>query len=173
MLEPQLQEFFAPFKLARQSQRLQGRVAMAAMARLTELLAEPPQEKLEFELNFGVNEQGTSYVHGNVKAVVSMTCQRCGEPVAVTVESPVAIAFVTSDEEASRLSEGLEPYLVAEDRVILSDLLEDELILALPIVAVHPEQTCNPWFQRDQSPAEAIEEKRPSPFAVLEQLKRH
>ncbi|MBI3772819.1 MAG: DUF177 domain-containing protein [Gammaproteobacteria bacterium] len=173
MLEPQPQEFFAPFKLARQSQQLRGQMAMVAMARLAGLLAVAPEEKLEFELNFGVDEQGTSFVHGNVKAVVSMTCQRCGDPVAVTVESPVAIAFVTSEEEANRLPEGLEPYLVVEDRVILADLLEDELILALPIVATHPEQTCNPWFQRDQTPAEAVEEKRPSPFSVLEQLKRH
>jgi uncharacterized protein len=102
-----------------------------------------------------------------------MTCQRCGDPVAVTVNSPVAIAFIANEDEAERLPEGLEPYLVEDDRVILANLLEDELILALPIVAVHPEQACNPWFQRDQSTAEAVEEKRPSPFAVLEQLKRH
>lgn len=174
MLEPRQQEFIAPFKLARQSLHLQGRMTMTGMARLIESLAGPPAHELEFELDFGVNEQGTSFARGRVKAVVSMICQRCGERIPVTIESPIAIAFVTSDEEASRLADGLEPYMVVEDRVVLADLLEDELILALPIVALHPEQTCHPWFQREEaSSEETAEEKRPNPFAVLEQLKRH
>ncbi len=68
------------------------------------------------------------------------------------------------------MPESLEPFLLEEEETPLAGLLEQELILALPIVAYH--DTCEPYPYAGKEEAEAaVAEEKPNPFAVLEQLK--
>jgi uncharacterized protein len=172
-----LPEQIIPFKLARQRRSLQGLLKLEKMERLTALLADGHGD-VAVDLQFGVDEQRISYMRGHLSAEVSMTCQRCMGPVTVPLEADIAVGFVLSDERASLMPDGYEPCLLMDETVMLADLIEDELILVMPIVAVHPEQSCQPWFQVQQEELCAIEvvaqeivEKK-NPFAVLASLKR-
>lgn len=169
-----LPEQIIPYKLARQRRSLRGVLKLDAMERLAGMLADS-QGDVAVDLQFGVDEQGVSYMRGRLSAQVNMVCQRCMGPVTVPVEAEVAVGFAASEEQARAMPEPYEACVVTDESALLSELIEDELILALPIVAAHPEQACQPWFDEQQeelSPAgETVAEKK-NPFAVLASLKR-
>ena len=98
---------------------------------------------------------------------VRLECQRCLQPLslALTVDRPVR--FVHGEDEAARLDDELEEDVLAlEPRLDLIALLEDELILALPLVPRHG--SCP---QPLPLPAAEPEEPAPNPFAALARLR--
>jgi uncharacterized protein len=177
MSSQRLPEQIIPFKLARQRRSLQGLLKLEKMERLTALLADGHGD-VAVDLQFGVDEQGISYMRGHLSAEVSLICQRCMESVTMPLETDIAVGFAVSEERASLMPDSYEACLLTEETAILAELIEDELILAMPIVAVHPAQSCQPWFKEQQeelSEAEAIAEEaseKKNPFAVLASLKR-
>jgi uncharacterized protein len=101
---------------------------------------------------------------------VWLQCQRCLQP----LHEPLAVTrrfrFVATEEEAERLDETSEDDVLALPRSLdLHELLEDELILALPLVPRH--DTC-PQPLPTSVGEEAIEDDAPNPFAALAALKR-
>lgn len=173
MSTQRLPEQIIPFKLARQRRSLQGVLALDTMARLAGMLADSHGD-VAVDLQFGVDEQGISYMRGHLGAEVSLTCQRCMEPVTVPLEAEVAVGFVLNDDKARNMPEPYEACVLSEESAMLSELIEDELILALPIVAAHPEQSCQPWLEEQQEERSALDEvaEKKNPFAVLASLKR-
>ena len=163
-------EYFLPFRLARQNQVLAGRMSIEKMARLGECLYSN-QAEVDYHLHFRQNEGGRYIVTGNISGSVDMVCQRCMQPVTYDVAANVAVAFVTSDAQAERITEEYEPLIVEDDQVGLSEFIEDEVILALPIVATHTDLDCQSWFKENPEP-EFKEEPRKNPFAELAKLKQ-
>jgi len=112
----------------------------------------------------------------SVEARVVMQCQRCLSDMQVPIKSVSLMACVWTDEEAAGLPATYEPLLVG-DAADLSDIVEEEILLAIPVSPVH-ETDCKSAEQQaalkaDTGGSEAIEDlgERDSPFAVLEQLK--
>lgn len=114
---------------------------------------------------------------------VWLECQRCLQPTRIDLVVDRSIRFVASEEEAERLDEEGEHDVLAMTRALnLAELVEDELILALPIVPRHvacPQPL--PLVQEadvDGIPALADSPdlepapERPNPFAVLASLKQ-
>ena len=111
-----------------------------------------------------------------VKAKLVMKCQRCLSDMEVPVKSASLLACVWTDEEAATLPATYEPLLV-DDTADLSDIVEEEILLAIPVSPIH-EKECKSAEQRaalqtDKEEAAAVDEtgERDSPFAVLERLK--
>ncbi len=176
MLAQRLPDQIIPFKLARQGRLLQGVLKLDTMARLAELLAESQGDvDVDVNLQFGVDVQGISYMRGHLSTQVSLVCQRCMKPVSAPLEADICVGFAVSDERVVAMPDAFEACLLTEESVRLSELVEDELILALPIVAAHPDQSCQPWFEKQQEAfsnvAPVVVEKK-NPFAVLASLKR-
>ena len=173
MISPQLPEQIAPLKLARQGISLQGRFKLINMKRLAGSLVDS-QGEVEVDLHFDIDESGVSYMQGHFNALVNVACQRCMNPMQISVEGDASVGFVASDERASSLADVYEPCVLTEDTAALIDLVEDELILALPIVSVHPDQACQPWFEQEgkQQAEELPAEEKENPFAVLETLRK-
>ncbi len=104
------------------------------------------------------------------ETAVWLQCQRCLQP----LHEPLAVArwfrFVATEEEAERLDETSEDDVLVLPRSLdLQDLLEDELILAMPLVPRHG--TC-PQPLPTSVGEEALEDEPPNPFAALAALKR-
>ena len=117
---------------------------------------------------------GADQVWLDLKASVNlpMQCQRCLTPLLALVEAERSFRFVLDEATAAALDDETE-----EDVLILSRdfdalaLVEDELILSLPLVPLHevcpevlPTSVADPEF-------EAASE-RPNPFGVLASLKK-
>ena len=80
-----------------------------------------------------------------VSGSVPLVCQRCLKLMPWKIEGSAKVALIASDAQADRVPEHLEPMLAAGGRISLRDLLEEELLLALPIVALHAdEHDCAP-----------------------------
>jgi uncharacterized protein len=89
----------------------------------------------------------------------------------LSVQADLSLAFVEGVDEARMLPEALDPTLVRHGQINLRDLIEDELLLALPQVAMHPMGECA--LQVGAQPAPGNEPARKNPFAVLQKLKRN
>ena len=167
MFEHPLPITIRPLKLARQQGKLKGYMPLQ---QLPSLMADCLDDTGNLEADLQLDMQGRwPVMSGTVSASVKMTCQRCLEAVDVPLQANISLGFSQSEEALEEMPENLEPYLLEEEEIPLADVLEQELILALPIVAYHAE--CQQAeFQAAPEPV-ASEPEKPNPFKVLEQLK--
>lgn len=70
-------------------------------------------------------------------AVLEMVCQRCLRPLSLPVSQQTRLVLVESDAMQSRAPEDLEPLVLEQERMRPADLIEDELILILPLAPKH------------------------------------
>jgi uncharacterized protein len=82
------------------------------------------------------------------------------------LDVPVALAMVWAEKEIPSLPSRFEGVVVGADPSDLYELVEEELLLALPLVAAHAPGTC-PSDPGMPEPEEVSESRRENPFAVL------
>lgn len=133
-----------------------------------------------YRLRFGLDDRGQAVADGQAEMTVRLTCQRCLGEVACDLDAPIALALVrAAGADALGLDQGpevagpLEAVPLDEGPMWPLELVEDELLLALPMVPMHPPGEC-PAVLSTQLGAAADDgdaEVRPNPFAVLASLK--
>lgn len=158
-------------RLAARHTRLEGQFPLSRFARLREQLVDD-HGVVQLEGEFFQDEDGRSVLQGRIVTALSLLCQRCLEPMALPVDQAFRLAAVWSEEQGTHLPAGYEAWIVQEDPVSLADMVEEELLLALPIVAAH-DQDCQPlksWGDAVQASVSAPE--RENPFRMLEALKK-
>ncbi|MBY0467713.1 MAG: YceD family protein, partial [Burkholderiaceae bacterium] len=100
---------------------------------------------------------------------ISLECQRCLKPVDVPLVVQRRFLFVHGEDAAAQLDTDSEDDVLALSRTLnLIELIEDELLLGLPLV---PRHSVCPQPLRPPADPEPFEE-RANPFAVLGDLKR-
>jgi uncharacterized protein len=117
----------------------------------------------------------TVWLHLQAKTAVPLTCQRCMAPVAMPIEVDQWYRFVATEDIAmAEDDESEEDLLVMEPQFDLLALVEDELLMALPLVPMHERCPEAPSLSAASEllPVDAQAEK-PNPFAVLVQLKKN
>lgn len=128
------------------------------------------------ELRPGADAENDVWLHLQAKASVPLTCQRCMGIVATPLEVDQWYRFVATEDIAmAQDDESEEDLLVMEPQFDLLAVLEDELLMALPLVPMHDECPVAPMLQagEDALADEAGEKgEKPNPFAVLAQLKK-
>lgn len=124
-------------------------------------------------LFLNIDEQSRKTVTGRVEAVLPVTCQRCLGRMEVVVTSEVALGLVWSDDQAARLPRYLDPILMASEELSIEDVIEDELLLALPLVAMHESGVCEvPGSSKATLLIDNFAEEKVNPFQVLAVLKK-
>ena len=175
-----------PIRLAASGQQLHGELEISRLTRLVELLtSKEGTVKVEFEFDIDVNK--ISYVRGSITADLSLSCQRCLEAMPWHLDADISLAFIAHEHKIDELVDEYEPYVIGSDPVVLSDLIEDEILLALPQVPLHSEVECKPAvplkeFDSTQSNSDVVQNeeqdglsqsasKRKNPFEVLASIK--
>ncbi len=169
-----LLEYIKPLSLCDRGEHLQGLMPLTGMARLADVLCHQNGE-VEIDLAFDIDAQGTKFLKGHLKACLALECQRCMKAVETVIETDISLGFVDTETVGKALSSEYEPYILSEPTVILRELVEDELILALPIVAFHAEDECEVKIQQHQPEEDIpppVETKKPNPFNALAALKK-
>jgi uncharacterized protein len=117
---------------------------------------------------------GQRLISGRIDARVSLTCQRCLEPMTFEAHAQPLLAWVKSENEAAALPEEYEPLLVPDGHVVLADLVADELLLALPLAPRHETSGACGKLAKSAAIGRATPEAeaKKSPFAMLATLKR-
>ncbi len=142
------------------------------LPRFRQLLAED-RGNIAAELAFSRDEENRFLVQLKVTAEVWVVCQRCLRPMPLAVAADNTLAVVWSDEQAAQLPRYLEPLVAGEEDCSLWDIVEDELILALPAFSYHDTDECKEILAAFSGPApqQQAGEEKANPFNVLAQLK--
>ena len=113
------------------------------------------------------------WLHVAAQVRVWRECQRCLLPVALDLAVARPLRFVATEALAAALdAESEDDVLVLSRRVDLHELIEDELLLALPLVPMHATCPQATQMQFSDDGARADAEPALQPFAALAQLKR-
>ena len=116
-------------------------------------------------LQFGT-EQGVHYLRGELDAELVALCQRCMAPVKLSIETGFLLGLVRVAGEESLLPDRFEPFRVEQMEMDLHSIVEDELLLALPLVPVHPPGECPQPLEASGGETQ-MDSERESPFSVL------
>ena len=84
-------------------------------------------------------QQGHAVADLDVSAQPEVVCQRCMQPMRWPVKVKSRVALVSDYDAADRVPEGFEVFLVEADSVSVRDLVDEEVMLALPNVPRHAE----------------------------------
>ncbi len=137
-------------------------------------------------LKFGVQDQ-RPVVHGELRATVELICQRCMGVMQQPVLETFELMLVATEAELALVPESYEPWIVNASRLNVLELIEEQLLLALPLIARHPdEQSCvqvapqlglllseSPVKSRATAPATSGEgDEAQRPFSQLRDLLR-
>ena len=132
------------------------------------------EARAEFRPRAGAEDD--VWLHLQAKTSVPLTCQRCMGIVATPLEVDQWYRFVATEDIAmAQDDESEEDLLVMAPQFDLLAVLEDELLMALPLVPMHNECPVAPMLQagEDAMSEETMEKgKKPNPFAMLAQLKK-
>ena len=123
-------------KLSAQAARLSGEVPVTALSRLVRIFQDV--QPVSAELVFSLDEQGRPTIHGELSTEVTANCQRCLHPVVVNVRGEF-------DFGADDLGAGdAEPRTELPRLFSLRTLVEDEVLLACPMIPLHAAGRCEP-----------------------------
>lgn len=161
-----------PFRLCDAAQSFEGRIKQADLSRLAAVLVESDGE-VSYRIDCDRDERRRARLRGHADAELVVTCQRCMGPMRLPVHVEFQLAVVTSEDQAAQLPEDYDPLLLEEDNLRLASVIEDELLLALPVAPLHPIEECSEdpadWSMTDVEPETVLQ--RENPFAVLAGLK--
>ena len=151
----------------------EGTLPIAALSRLREALASP-DGTVSFELDFGRDSLGIDYVDVRAQASLTLICQRTLEPFVLPVAVDTRLGLIKAESDEAGLPPDCEALLVPENgRLNPADVIEDELLLVLPLVPVNPDSSL-PDEMTGHAPADdsSGEGRSENPFAVLRELKK-
>jgi uncharacterized protein len=164
-------------RFAEEGAQLSGQAPLSAFERLigeTEGRGgeRPVHWQARGELRDPRHLQPQMWVHLEAGASLALVCQRCLQPVDVDVAVQRSFRFVPDEATAAREDDEAEEDVLVESRAFdLVALVEDELLMDMPVVPRH--EVCPERLPTSAGEAEfeAAEAKRENPFAVLGRLK--
>lgn len=164
-------EHIDPFRFAEQNLILDGIVKISDMPRLSVNLASN-ETVVDATLTFGRDEQGIVFLKGHVTTQLLLQCQRCLEPYKYEIISDFALGIVSTLDEANELPEHYEPALTSDGQLAVRELIEDELILNLPLIPRHEPDACKVKLPfHDAGWQDEKKDDKKNPFHVLAKLK--
>lgn len=163
-----LPEYIDPLLFAEKGRSLEGKFPLSSLPRLDGMLADY-DGMVRFNLEFQRRGRD-SIIAGRVEAKLVLECQVCLETIELPIDRSVSLAVVTSIDEAQRLPDEFEALLLdSEEAVALKNIVEDEILLALPDIAKHP--GCHLDKKDETVEVEVESVTRENPFSVLKDLK--
>jgi uncharacterized protein len=138
-----------------------------------------PGTHIEARLQFGAFE-GRTTVDVRVEGTAVLECQRCLQPCEIVVDESALVAIVRA--ETDDVPGGYEPFVGMPEQLSLSALIEEQVLLALPLVPAHEAGAGEcltseaevlalaPAFAVETAAEDAAVEEKQTPFANLREL---
>ena len=170
-----LPEFIDPLNAVDHDKHLVGTVKQSEFKRLQEVV-ESSDRDVEVDIQFYFNKRAKlPAAKLKTKTVMNLSCQRSLEQFDYPVSTEMEAVFLETLALADDVPDDLEIYELqeGEERVSLFDWIEDELLLAIPMVPMKPESSMPEFNSANGTSAvkqEVVDEK-PNPFAALKDLK--
>ncbi|WP_298769466.1 23S rRNA accumulation protein YceD [uncultured Shewanella sp.] len=161
-----------PVRAATSQLSYEGIVSGKQLKRLNELCAGDCSD-VAVSIECGEDIQGIVYLKGKAVTELTLHCQRCMTLFTTEVTVEFSFGLCQSETEIDELPDAYEPIECNEiGEVRLHQLIEDELIVSMPLIAMHDDENCH-LGGKDivVGEIEPAQQERPNPFAVLEKLK--
>ncbi|MES2932535.1 MAG: YceD family protein [Pseudomonadota bacterium] len=156
------------FEFSRVKERREGSVAVAEFSRLSEDCADN-SGTLHWLLEGGTSKLGYPQLTLSVTGVVQLMCQRCLTSYAFNVAAKSLLILAKNDESADEIDALMDDdtidVIVGTKEFNITDLIEDEALLALPLSPRH--EVCP-----DPAVLDAFQSKKESPFSALKDMKQ-
>lgn len=162
---------------AKAGSQLSGQERLAGFERLREETeASPEGVQVQFSATGSVKPDAAgvdeSWLHLSGRTTLTLTCQRCLGAVAVEIDFARDFRFVATEALAEiEDEESEEDVLVASRTFNVLELVEDELLMAIPAVPKHEACPQAVKLEAVDPDFEGEAEEKPNPFAVLQKLK--
>ncbi len=126
------------FALARAHGHIEGHIELARLARLAPLLA-ASGGAIDWRLTGAIDSRGRPAATLELHGTLVVKCDRCGLNLDLPIDSESSLWFVTSERElnAQPIEVGESEALLGSRHFSVAQLVEDELILAVPISPRH------------------------------------
>lgn len=161
-------------KIFLQEGNISGTLSLDRLPRFCKSLANK-NGSVSIELKFSLNNAKERLISGSLRAEVNVFCQRCLKPLAIALADDVNLALVRNDEASKQLDAALDPWICEDHKLDLAEMVEEQLILCMPLVSYHDSGDCvnlknyvsGAHIEEDAASSVSKE----SPFAVLRSLK--
>ncbi|MBD9378312.1 MULTISPECIES: YceD family protein [Pseudoxanthomonas] len=162
-------EMLDAWRMVAARRSFEGRLPLSSMTRLQGLLNDTDGEA-RYTIEFDQDALRVPYVELRIEAQLPLVCQRSLQRFLLPVSLVQRLGLVRDEADEAALPPDYEALLVPEDGMLHpADLVEDELVLAVPVVPVNPESDA---VERDW-PAQEEELAKANPFAALASLKKN
>lgn len=131
-----MKELVDPFQLVERQAVIEGVYAVSDLERVRAAVFDTGGE-FKVRLAFHRDAARHGVIVGHLTGTVTLQCQRCLEAMALDLDIRPQLGLCTSEAEAERLPDELEPLIVGDAPLNIREVVEDEILLALPIVARH------------------------------------
>ena len=159
-----------------QELEINGSVELASLPRIREAAASDEID-VQISLKFVVDRSGRKQIEGSLAAKLEMTCQRCLQAAPLELQESIKLALLVSEDQINGLDPEWDPWITTEPKLELADLVEEQLMLALPIVHMHEDINCiedlDYRAETDGDLPESAENETDNPFSILKQLKKN
>ncbi len=165
-MQGKLQQVYRVSKELGQNSLLSGSFRLSKLPRLGSLVVSTEAD-LTVTFEFTTDEYRHPSIKGHIDTELLVECQRCLEPMVYPIDLDFHLLIDATEEDVESFQ--IDTVLTDEGYLDVFEVIEDELILALPLISVHEEPDCNKHWQ-SASNEEVVVEKN-NPFAVLQTLK--
>lgn len=158
-----------PRKFATKAVTLTGTVSTDALTRLDAVVESI--DHVHADLTFDLTEDHRPILKGTLVTRMQQLCQRCLEPVDININTTFQLMMVMNEEQAEQMPKTFEPWFVTDEEADLYSILEEELLLNLPLIANHETACVEKTEFGAKATTEELENVSRSPFDVLKNLK--
>jgi uncharacterized protein len=156
-------EFGRLLELAGRNALGEFRVSADSFPRLQKILVDDQPGELELRVAFALAGDGLPRMRLRVEGSLGLICQRCLERLDWPLGLDVQLALLADEKDAEQLADPFDSIAVPADGLWLAEVIEDELLAAMPIATVHTEQKrCRATAAPDET-----DDRTARPFASL------
>lgn len=170
-----------PFDIRAFAQAAGSRTAQDSLQKYERLAQEVSALEPDLMVNWSIQgearpvpgEAPEIWLHVQADTCLPLTCQRCLTPVEVPLAVDRSFRFVADEETAAALDDESEEDVLALDQEFdLANLIEDELLMEIPLVPRHEVCPVAVKLEVVDPDFEAAQAEKPKPFAALAQLRK-
>ncbi len=156
-----------PFRFADLDNRLSGTIPIIELSRLCQV-CNKADRSLQLDMSFSKGDSGPAIMQGNISGSLMLVCQRCLEPMRHDVGLESRFYFSRPGLRCDGIDDA--DVIVVEGELDLYALIEDEVLLSLPMITMHAAKECPVAVLMAEKGETKLQKQ--NPFAVLKNIKK-
>jgi uncharacterized protein len=137
----ELPQLIDPLECLGQQQVFEGTVDSDQLTRLSEQLS-GIEASIPYKLSFYQDDAGRCIVQCDITTCLNVVCQRCAQKMELPIKVASHLCVIANDKAAEGLPKNYEPLVSIEGMISPLEVIEEELILAIPMIPRHDEMEC-------------------------------